>query len=284
MTTSFADMPSWVIVAVMARIARFIQHFVEGRDRLQCEAVDNAIQVAEESARNAIADPRASEFADSARSVSNDAFRSGDTPANVAALCASEAAAAVRLATDREDLVKAAEGVMECIRRLDKPECDRILEEDIAEFAKLARGLTNNDPAPPAPAELDLVYRQAVHEAGHGVAACRLGILFDTVGIIYNAGMEPLGEPADRILQLGYAAGAAAEDLVFGKRRDWGCGHDRRKHEEHGGTDFEGDVAEIRKCGWFSKRVLLEVASLLKERRTLSDHDVQHALKELEDG
>ena len=86
MTTSFADMPSWVIVAVVARIARFIQHFVEDRCQLEREAVDNAIQVAEESARNALADPRASEFPDSARRVSEDAIRNGDTRADVAAL------------------------------------------------------------------------------------------------------------------------------------------------------------------------------------------------------
>ncbi|MGD0383131.1 MAG: hypothetical protein ABSA77_06385 [Thermoguttaceae bacterium] len=268
MTTSFADMPSWVIVAVLARIARFIQHFVGDRnvttyDELQREAVDKAIQVAEESARNAIADPRASEFADSARRVSEDAIRNGDTRADVAALCASEAAAAVQLATDRQNLVKAAARVMEYIRRLDKPECDRILEDDIAEFVKLARGLTNNDPAPTAPAELDLVHRQAIHEAGHAVAACQLGIPFDTVRIIYNAEVDFAYDSNDYKMQLGYAAGAAAEDLVFGRRRDWGCVDDRRKHENHGGTDFESDVAEIRKYAWFSNRVLLKVASLL---------------------
>ena len=167
------------------------------RDRSQHEVVDNAIQVAEESARNAIADPRASEFADSAHKVSEDAIRDGDIRADVAALCASEAAAAVRLATDRQNLVEAADRAIEYIRRLDKPDGDRILEDDIAEFAKLARGLTNNDPAPPAPAELDLIHRQAVHEAGHAVAACCLEIQFDRVRIIYNAGVELACNPID---------------------------------------------------------------------------------------
>jgi hypothetical protein len=173
---------------------------------------------------------------------------------------------------------------MEYIRRLDMPECDRILEDDIAEFVSLAQGLTDNDPAPAAPAELDLVHYQAVHEAGHAVAACQLGIMFDTVRIIYNAGVALACNPRDHNLQLGYAAGAAAEDIVFGRRREWGCNGDRRKHAECGGTDFDDDVAEARKYAWFNKPVLLKVAYMLEEHRTLSDHDIQRAIARFDKG
>jgi hypothetical protein len=273
MTTSFADMPSWVIVAAVARIARFIQHLVEGRDESQREAVDNAIRAAEESARNAIADPRASEFADSACEVSEDAIRNGDTGAGVAALCASEAAVAVRLVTNRQELVKAAERTIEYIRRLDKPAC-RILEKDIGQCATLAHGLTNSDPAPPG--LLDFVHRQAVHEA--------LLIQFDRVRIIYKAGLELACNSIDHNYRLGLAAGAAAEDLVFGTRLGRGCDQDRCRHKNCGGTDFEGDAAEVMKYGWFTKRALLTVASLLEEHRSLSDRDVKLVLKGLQDG
>lgn len=90
--------------------------------------------------------------------------------------------------------------------------------------------------------------------------------------------------PIDHNYRLGLAAGAAAEDLIFGKPRKWECDDDRRKHEKCGGTNFDGDAAEVLKYGWFNKRALLEVASELEGRRTLSDHEVQRVLKGLQDG
>ena len=90
--------------------------------------------------------------------------------------------------------------------------------------------------------------------------------------------------PKDHKYHLGLAAGAAAEDLVYGKPREWECDDDRRKHEKCGGTDFDGDVAEVRKYGWFSKHALETVASLLEERRILTDRDVKQVLRGLQDG
>ena len=58
MTTPFADMPSSVIVAVMAKIARYVQHLAEHCPEWQWGAIDNAIQVAEESARSASGAPK----------------------------------------------------------------------------------------------------------------------------------------------------------------------------------------------------------------------------------
>jgi hypothetical protein len=290
MTTSFADMPSWVIVAVMARIARHVQEFVADRGRLQREDVNDAIQVAEESARNALADPRASEFADRARRVSEDAIRNRDTRADVAALCASEAAAAVRLAGDRQDLVKAAERAMEYIRRFGKPESDRDLEKDIAHCAELARGLTNNDPSPTE--VLDLVHRQAVHEAGHAVAAYLLGISCTRVRIIYHAGVvhprNPISHPNDFTDQersnycLVCAAGAAAEDLLFGTPTEWCSTGDRSDHAKCGGTDFDGDASKVQEIRGFTKSALSKVASLLEARHCLPYDEVERALNDLQ--
>jgi hypothetical protein len=193
---------------------------------------------------------------------------------------------AVQFSTDRGKLLEVAERVTQCIQGLGKPECDRILWDDIEQCAKLAHGLTDSDPAP-LPI-FDFLHYQAVHEAGHAVVASRLGILFDTVKIIYNAGVEFVRNPIDdpeqvnaeerRKYHLGYAAGAAAEDLVLGRRREWGCAQDRHNHKQCGGTDFDGDAAEVRKYGWFNDRVLLKVASLLEDRRVLSDREVRQVL------
>lgn len=287
MSALFCEMPSWTIVAILSRIARFVQHFAEKRPRPDREALNDAIQVAEEAARRALADPSASEFADKARRAGEDATKHGDPRAAVAAFCAADAAMAVRLSTDRPNLLEAAERVVRCIQGLRKPEQDSILAHDIEQCTSLAHGLTDRDPAPPE--ILDFVHYQAVHEAGHAVVACHLEILFDSVKIVYHAGVEFVRDPRDdpdpvtvedrSRYHLGYAAGAAAEDLVLGARREWGCVEDRLNHHKCGGTDFDADVAKLRTCVWFSDDVLLKIASLLEDRHELSDREVRQALK-----
>jgi len=287
---SFAQMPSWTIVAVLSRIARIVQHFAEKRsDR---EAVNDAIEVAEKAARFGHVDARAVEAADKARLVQVDAKKAGDNKAAVAACCAAEAALAVQLATDRATLLEAAARVVHCIQGLGNRKADSILVGEIENCARLAYGLSDSDPAPLA--ILDFLHYQAVHEAGHAVVASGLGILFDTVRIIYNAGVEfirnPIDDPDDVTAEdrqkylLGYAAGAAAEDLVLGMRREWGCVQDRHNHKQSGGRDFDGDAAQVRKYGWFSKQTILRTASLLEDHRVLSDRAVRQVMQEPQDG
>lgn len=290
MIKSLADMPSWTVVGVLSRIARIVQHFAE--NRLDREATNDAIQVAEDAARRGLADSRAAECADAARRAYEDAAKDGDSRAAVAAFCAAQAAMAIQFSTDKTRLLEVAERAVKCVQGCGKPESDAILAADIEQCAKLAHGLTDDDAAPLA--ILDFVHYQAVHEAGHAVAACGLGILFDTVRIIYNVEVDLVNNPIDYPEQatdeelpkylLGYAAGAAAEDVVFGVRREWGCAQDRQNHKRCGGTNFDGDAAEVRKYGWFTKTLLLKVASLLEEHRVLSDREVRQVLKGAEDG
>ena len=94
MTTSFADMPSWVIVAVLSRIARHVQGEVAWQPELrpdlqrEAEAVDTAIQVAEDSARYGRTDERASELAENARRAAEGASNDNRPKASYAASCA----------------------------------------------------------------------------------------------------------------------------------------------------------------------------------------------------
>ncbi len=165
-----------------------------------------------------------------------------------------------------------------------EPEYLSDFEADIEEIARQGQGLSDSDPDPAS--MLDFVHYQAVHEAGHAVIASHLGILFDTVRVIYKAEVDviPIGNPEQvtaedrRKRLLGYAAGAAAEHVVFGRRREPGCRKDRHGHQRWGGTDFDGDAAEVREYNWFSKPVLLKIASLLEDRHALSHRDVRQAL------
>ena len=145
-------------------------------------------------------------------------------------------------------------------------EPDRLpdFERDIEQIASLGCALTESDPVPLE--MLGYVHHQAVHEAGHALVCHRLEIRFDTVRIIYDPGVRSVLNAKDHKLCLVSSAGAAAEDVVFGRegRQKWDCVGDRRRHEECGGTDFEADVVEVRKYGWFSKRALLEIASSLE--------------------
>jgi len=241
----FGQMASWTIVAVLSRVARLIQHFAE--DTADREAINDAIQLAEVAARSGYGEPRALDVANAAHRASEVAAKSNDPKAAIVAFCAAEAARTVHLCTDRPSLLQAAEGVAQRVMGFGNPKADRILLEDIGHCAKLAEGLTDFDPAP-----YEILYfchYQSVHEAGHAVVSSRLGILFDTVRIIYNVGVDFIRNPIDdpehvtaedrRKYLLGYAAGAAAEDLVFGRRREWGCAQDRHNYQECGGIDFD---------------------------------------------
>jgi len=137
---------------------------------------------------------------------------------------------AVQLSSDRPNLLKATEGVIQSLLGLGMPDSDSIVMDDMERCIKLAHGLTDRHPAPPE--ILDWLHYQAVHEAGHAVVACRLGIRFDIVRIVYDPGMEPCCTRGDPRLRHVAAGGAAAEELVFGRRREWGCVGDRRDHEK----------------------------------------------------
>jgi hypothetical protein len=120
------------------------------------------------------------------------------------------------------------------------------------------------------------VFRQAVHEIGHAVAACLLGMPFCEVRIIYDPAVEPAFDVdevikkgcADKLdrLRLMYAAGAAAEELLF--RQHWRCGtdDDREWHAKCQGTNFDSDVARIKSHSDFTPDRIRRVAKLLENR------------------
>ena len=298
MTVCFTNMPSWAIVAVAARIARHVQGAVACSGLSNRAAVNDAIQIAEDTSRHRRMDSRASEFGARAKDAADDAARVGFPMASYAASCAAEAATCLHLQTDREGLLAAAERTLDLARKAIRPECLADFEADIEQISQLGCSLADSDPVHPD--LLAFVHYQAVHEAGHAVAACLLGILFSEAQIIYNAGVNPVRTPCDASYssetpsdfcaedrfnyRLFYAAGAAAEDLVFGKRREWGCVGDRRchSHPECGGTDFDGDAAKVRNTCGFSKSVLLKIASLLEARGSLSCDDIERAMTDLQ--
>jgi hypothetical protein len=179
MMLSFGKMPSWTIVAVLSRIARFIQHFAEHTaDR---EAINDAIQLAEEAARSGHGDLRALEVANAADRTSEAATKSSNAKAAIAAFCAAEAAKAVHLCPDKTELLQTAERVIQRVMGFENPKADGILLEDIVQCAKLAEGRADSAPAPPE--ILDFCHYQSVHEAGHAVVSSHLGIFFDEVRI-----------------------------------------------------------------------------------------------------
>ena len=279
---SFDDMPSWVIVAVVARVARHIQDSVACRCELDRAVVNDAIQLAEESAHDGRSDGRASGLSGEARRVAENAEKGNLREASLAARCAAEAVAAASLTKDRRSLIQAAERAMKCVRAFGKLEGDRLLEKEIKELARLGHGLTDDDPAPPN--MLDFLHKQAVHEAGHAVAACLLDIPFCEVTIIYkpevDLGPNPCDYPEEFSdeercnYRLVYAAGAAAEGLLFCKRREWATTHDRCCHSRCGGTDFEEDASKARQIPGFNRRVLVQVASALEKQHRLSEDEV----------
>jgi hypothetical protein len=286
MTLSFADMPSWVIVAVISRIARQVQGAAAWLSQEDRDAVNKAIQVAERSAQEGHVGERALELAENAKRASEHARNTNQPKAVHAAICASEAAVAAHCAMNKQELIHAAERALAVAQRAIKPECLSDFEADIGEIAQLGQRLSDSDPAPAA--MLDWVHYQAVHEAGHAIVASYLRILFERVRVIYEAGMRFIPNSIDdpeevvtadkRKYLLGYAAGAAAEDLVFGRRREAGCVQDRQEYERSGGTDFDGDAAKVREYDWFSEPSLIKIASLLEERHELSDREVRQAL------
>ena len=288
MKIAFGGMPSWVIVALVSRVARHVQGAIQDRSESDRTVVNAAIQVAEDSARRGCIDGHASALSHSAREVAENAKKDGRPKASHAAFCASEAATAVCVAMERHELVETVQRALQHAREALKPECYGVFEDDIQQVARLGRGLADEAAVPPE--MLDFVHQQAVHEAGHAVAACHLGIRFNEVRVIYDAEVDFLANPIDDPedippeerfpYRLAYAAGAAAEDLIYSRRREWACADDRRCHEQCGGTDFNEDVSKVRRLPGFASRAIQNVASLLEEHRVLSWDQVENAIRE----
>jgi len=281
MTISFDNMSSWVIVALVSRVARHIQEFARESDRT---VVNDAIQVAEEAARRGHCDKKiASELSHKAREVSDVAKKDNQLKACRAALCAAEAATAACMASDRQSLIQTAERALECAREFREPDGDRALEEEIQRLGRLGDGLSDDAPAPPE--MLNFVHQQAVHEAGHAVAACLLKIRFMETKIIYDAGVDPVINPIDNPIDVTneerikyhifYAAGAAAEDVVFGTRQEWRNSRDRCNHGKGGGIDFDEDARKVRQIAGFNSDVLKAVAFLLERRNCFQMEDAE---------
>jgi hypothetical protein len=173
-----------------------------------------------------------------------------------------------------------------------------MLVEEIERLGGFGCGLADDAPAPAQ--TLDFVHRQAIHEAGHAVAARQLGILFSEIRIIYDGGLDfvtnpceppdpgsasPVFSDRDRANYcIVYAAGSAAEEVAFGTREDWRLKCDRYCHGRSGGTDFDRDMARARGTAGFSRSVLLAVASAVEReygagRYSLSWDDVDQVLK-----
>lgn len=131
-------------------------------------------------------------------------------------------------------------------------------------------------------------WRICCHEAGHAVVAIKLQIPLEQItrGEGTNGEVEPIHDPSDNCdqktrarYQLFYAAGAAAERIVFGtERRTFDelvdpLEGDRKQHERLESQErqnaFGIDVEEAIACfgGEDGKKFIERVAALLKERR-----------------
>lgn len=281
---SFEDMAPWAIVAIVSRIARHVQGAVADRkDESERSAVNDAIQVAEESAQKAKASDRAKETSSRAQDVSDASLRDNQPKAAHAAFLAAEAAAAVTVVESKHELIALAQQALTYAEKVVPPESLQHFSRDIEQASELGARLTHDAPAPPE--MLNVVKRQAVHEAGHAVAAARLGVCFTEVRIIYGAGVEfafsPIDDPDDFSIdqtsdfRLVHAAGAAAEELFFDEHQAWGCSHDRSCHEKCDGTDFASDVAIVRAKPWFNVEIIGDLAEELRRCHRLSDIDVE---------
>jgi hypothetical protein len=138
--------------------------------------------------------------------------------------------------------------------------------------------------------------RVLYHEAGHAVVGVRLQIPFGPVEVRdgengeVSVGVGPLESPDRRHSeeeisrwQLFYAAGEAAEQLLFGDHRDYGTTVDRALHERleklrsvqrHRAWDL--DIQSVVKV--LDSEAVQKIAESLGQHRKLSDEQVHNLL------
>jgi len=143
----------------------------------------------------------------------------------------------------------------------------------------------------------------AVHEAGHAVAAfhSNLDINFVQLGevsemeLCCDCGMDSLnyGDQEEvEVLQKVWAAGAAAEQIIFGAYRPYSLVKDRRDIDimekiklDRAGKDFQKDIDVFdeyfdRAIETLKSNEIEAVANVLKEKSRLSGPEVEAILRE----
>lgn len=286
MHTSLSSVPSSPIVALASRAARHVQGslsraFEVLQDKWPPElvTVNDAIEAAEHSAREGCVDRRACELGFAARAVSERAAKNGFPVASRAALSAAEAARAASLWMERQRLIEAAERVLEYASAAIQEELRPTFEEDLDRVARTGFGLADDAPAPSS--MLAFVFEQAIHEAGHAIAACLVKVPFHSARVIYDAGVDPVFDPdecegARRLRYLPvYAAGAAAEELVLGWRRKVSSREDLQLYTRCGGGDFNEEVIRLKELPAFRADLLIDVASLLESRHIVPMREIE---------
>lgn len=93
--------------------------------------------------------------------------------ASQAALCAAEAATTVAVVENKQELIAAAKRALKHAKAVLMQELLPHFEQDIRQASELGSMVADDAPAPSE--MFNVVHRQAIHEAGHAVAAALLG-------------------------------------------------------------------------------------------------------------
>jgi hypothetical protein len=261
-------LPRWAIVALISRAARHFQQDVTSDDPHILDSVNNALSLVEESARNGCAEFEALRIAAAeARGVSHDFQNARRSTIATAAEFASRAAELA--AFERQRLVRDAQVFLQDVANsaAGKAAC---LAEDLRKTACFAKDMAPDSPAPPN--MLNFTRQQAVHEAGHVLAAHIVKLPYDYVQIIYNPHVAPThdlceyasDEEKNQFRQF-YVAGAAAEEVSYGSRRRWAHMDDERQYETCGGRSFDSDVTALLLLPGFEERAISEIVRMIEQ-------------------
>lgn len=311
-TQCLDTLPRWSRVALLSRLARHVQGAVADFDHDQqrlrnadvCELVHRAVSALERSAREGQQQAADPELYEQLLRVAESPAMVGKANAASAIRCAAHATWLAARACDPGELALGGVRLIESGIVALKPRSVPLIVAELQAMA--ARTAAQNDKEP-APAHLlTFLDQQAVHEAGHVVMAYLLRLPIDSARIIYSASMnlvhDPYGEaePSDERLasyRLVYAAGTAAEQVLFGEHRDWAAGldhedvgSDRQHHFYFSGqcVSAEGsekryadDVAHVaaRLSPW--KEAIRGFADLLLKERSLRSKQINETLEGL---
>lgn len=276
----FEKLSRWATVAVLSRIARHSQQGVKGLVGDDHHKINDAVEVAESSARAANAQIHAEDLLNEVETVS----RRVDGNARMAAIAAAAALKCVSPEACKADVVRFAE---HAIQQFTSEAMQKLCDDLQTEVTRCA-GLREDEPVPSE--TLSYAQRVAVHEAGHAIAALLRFVPIDEVKVIYDPKVRFIHDPKSELADssdrhdycLIHAAGAAAEKLVFGNHMESGLARDRELHEELGGIEFEQDMRTISESPGFEKSIILALGKQLMESKShcMTEAEVEEFLKQ----